>query len=336
MRFGGSLVLGAVLWAAAAAAQPVIVDPTPDPKDTTDWDLGLEEDPVVSGLATPTGLVFVGTRKDEELLVLEKNTGKVRHFQNDALGNAVDQGDALDLGVDNCGERGLIAIALHPSFDRSTPDTSNPEAPEEDWVYLSYHSDNLVGGSDGCDGSGTTFRVVRFRWDGTSLVDPIEVFQKDLAAGEIAQVGGGIGVGLEIDLEEDDFFNELLYVAIGSLGRNGSLQNNEDVPRVLDDTSVVLRLDADDGSTPEGNPFDIDPLVDTPEDRYFAYGFRDAKSLLVDRASTFIWASERSDAGFDEIDLFLSGTNAGHTDYKGVINTDTIPDNLDEDDVANP
>jgi glucose/arabinose dehydrogenase len=334
MRFGGLLVLGALLWGAAAAAQPVIVDPTPDPEDTTDWDLALEPDPVVSGLATPTGLVLIGTRKDEELLVLEKNTGRVRHYKNDALGVAVDQGDALDLGVDNCGERGLIAIALHPSFDRSTPGTSDPEAPQKDHVFLSYHTDAGAGpGDDNCDGD-AIFRVERYAWNGTQLTDPLVVYSQPLADGENTQVGGGISMGQELDIEEDDFYSEFLYVAVGSLGRDGTLQNNEDLdPRVLDDTSVVLRLNTD-GTTPEGNPFDVDPDVDAPKDRYFAYGFRDAKALLVDRASGYIWLSERSDGGFDELDVFQTGDNGGHADYKGLISN--VPKNLDGDGEPNP
>ena len=334
MRFGGLLLLGAVLWAATASAQPEIVDPTPDPEDTTDWDLALEPAAVVSGLATPTGLVFVGTRKDEELLVLEKNTGRVRHYKNDALGVAQPLGDALDLGVDNCGERGLISIALHPSFDRSTPDTSDPEAPEKDYVFLSYHTDAGAGpGDDNCDDT-AIFRVERYRWNGSLLLDPVEVFSLALADGENAQVGGGISIGQELDVDEDDFFSEFLYVAIGSLGRNGSLQNNKALdPRVLDDTSVVLRLNTD-GTTPEGNPFDVDPDVDTPEDRYFAYGFRDAKSLLVDRSSGYIWLSERSDGGFDELDVFRAGDNGGHAPYKGLVGN--VPKNVDGDGERNP
>lgn len=343
MRFGGLLVLGALLWAVAASAQPRIVDPTPDPEDTTDWDLALEPDPVVSGLATPTGLVLIGTRKNEELLVLEKNTGRVRHYENDALGVAQDLGDALDLGVDNCGERGLISIALHPSFDRSTPDTSDPEAPERDHVFLSYHTDPGAGpGDDDCDGD-AIFRVERYSWNGTQLTDPVVVYSLTLADGENTQVGGGISMGQEVDIEEPDFFSEFLYVAVGSLGRDGSLQNNKELDeagRVLDDTSVVLRLKPD-GSTPEGNPFDVDPGVDPPEpeDRYFAYGFRDAKALLVDRASGYVWLSERSDGGFDELDVFhtagdVPGNNGGHAPYKGLVSN--VPKNLDGDGEPNP
>jgi len=105
------------------------------------------------------------------------------------------------------------------------------------------------------------------------------------------------------------------------------------VMRVIDDTSVVLRLNTD-GTTAKGNPFDLDPDVDPPEDRIFAYGFRDPKSVLIDPASSYLWTSERSDGGFDELDVFLSGTNGGHAPYKGL--QSTVPKNLDSDDLPNP
>lgn len=352
MRIGRSLAFCAVLWAAAASAQPHIVDPTPDPEDTTDWDLVLEQDdlgdplPVVSGLASPMGLVFIGTRKDEELLVIEKDTGRVRHFENDALGMSQEQALALDLGVDNCGERGLLSIALHPDFDRSTPDTPDPENPATDWVYLAFHTDEPVSGGgsgDGCDG-GATFRVARYTWNGTALVDPVEIFSMPIADTETSALGGAIATGREFHTpkpgdDPNDLFEELVYVAIGSLGRNGSLQNDKSVmPVVLDDTSVVLRLRALDGSTPSDNPFVVSadpPLPPATEDRYLAYGYGDVRGLVVDPATTYLWASERSDAGKDELNLCLPATNAGYSSYQGV-QLQKIPPNLDEDDQPNP
>jgi glucose/arabinose dehydrogenase len=337
MTIGRSLALCAVLWSAAASAEPQIVDPTPD-DDTTDWQLALEPSPVVAGLASPTGLVFVGMRKDEDLLVIEKDTGRVRHYKNDALGSSVEQDVALDLGVDTCGDRGLLSIALHPAFDRSTPATSDPDAPEKDWVYLAFHTDEPVSGGgtgDGCDAD-AVYRVVRYTWNGTTLVDPVQIYSRALADGETTALGGAIAIGREIDLEQPDFFDEMIYIAIGSLGRSGSLQNNKALtPPVLDDTSVVLRLRALDGSTPKGNPFDADEDAVATEDPYFAYGFRDLAALVIDPATTYLWASERSDAGKDELNLFLSGTNGGYSVYQGLVK-EKLPPNLDEDGQPNP
>lgn len=71
---------------------------------------------IVSGLDTPTSLAFLGP---DDLLVLEKNTGRVLRVSGGSVQTTV-----LDLAVNFASERGLLGIALHPDFP------SNP------WVYL--------------------------------------------------------------------------------------------------------------------------------------------------------------------------------------------------------
>src|SRR5262245_48770721 len=63
---------------------------------------------VIAGLDQPTSMAFIG---QNEFLVLEKATGRVKHVINGALAQVV-----LDLGVNNASERGLLGIALHPQF----------------------------------------------------------------------------------------------------------------------------------------------------------------------------------------------------------------------------
>src|SRR5688572_4604261 len=58
---------------------------------------------VVSGLALPIGLAFLGRN---DMLVLEKDTGRVQR-----LVNGVITGTVLDLGVNRNSERGLLGIA---------------------------------------------------------------------------------------------------------------------------------------------------------------------------------------------------------------------------------
>src|SRR5258708_1220376 len=77
---------------------------------------------VVSGLTTPTAMAFIG---DNDILVLEKNTGMVKRVQNGVV-----QSTVLDLAVNNFSERGLLGIALHPKF---------PKNPRVD-LYLSYRT----------------------------------------------------------------------------------------------------------------------------------------------------------------------------------------------------
>lgn len=346
MKRVGCWWLCAALWAAAAGASAqVIVDPTPDPEDPSDWDLAMElVDLGGATLDDPSGLVMLGSRVLEEFFVLEKKTGKVRHFRE-----GVELGEVLDLPVDTCGERGAIDIQLHPFFDRATP-AENPDEPRSDWVYLSYHTDpGDAPGADGCDG-GAELRVERYTWNGTQLIAPVLLYSKPLSGTETTQLGGSISLGLATDPDAQFIVVARLFIAVGALGRDGPLQNNRDeCSAELDDTSVILRLSDDEGifgDLPADNPFDQDEDGLDAEDRYLAYGFRDPRAILVDPPTqifdTRVWATERSggvgDKSDDEIELFLLGKNSGYSFYTGTIKIGEPPfeEPVDGDNVPNP
>ena len=63
---------------------------------------------VVTGLTQPTTMAFIG---ENDLLVLEKGTGRVQRVVNGAIDSTV-----LDLAVNSGSERGLLGVALHPDF----------------------------------------------------------------------------------------------------------------------------------------------------------------------------------------------------------------------------
>src|SRR5687768_14988720 len=69
-------------------AQPTLVDPRLDVRT------------VVSGLSNPTAMAFLS---DDDILVLEKETGRVRRVTNGAI-----QSTVLDLPVNFGSERGLL------------------------------------------------------------------------------------------------------------------------------------------------------------------------------------------------------------------------------------
>ena len=68
--------------------------------------LGVRQ--VIADLVTPITMAFIGPN---DFLVLEKNTGRVKRVVNGAVHSTV-----LDLAVNFASERGLLGIALHPSF----------------------------------------------------------------------------------------------------------------------------------------------------------------------------------------------------------------------------
>ena len=105
--------------AGALKAQPVgpsVVDPN------------LRVRTVASGLVTPVSMAFLGAN---DLLILEKNTGRVQRVVNGTLTSTV-----LDLAVNFASERGLLGIALHPDF------------PADPGVYLYWTCRTLVPPAD--------------------------------------------------------------------------------------------------------------------------------------------------------------------------------------------
>src|SRR5687768_10070738 len=63
---------------------------------------------VITNLDQPTSMAFLAK---DDFLVLEKASGKVQRIMNGAVTSTV-----LDLAVNSASERGLLGIALHPSF----------------------------------------------------------------------------------------------------------------------------------------------------------------------------------------------------------------------------
>src|SRR5688572_9164666 len=95
----GAVVTGVTFAGSPAGAQqdgPAMLDPN----------LGVRT--VATGLVTPTTMAFIGFN---DLLVLEKTTGKVQRVRDGAIHST-----ALDLAVNFGSERGLLGIALDRHF----------------------------------------------------------------------------------------------------------------------------------------------------------------------------------------------------------------------------
>src|SRR6266498_1728582 len=244
----------------AQVAGPTILDPR------------LSVRTLVDGLVTPTSLAFLGT---DDILVLEKNTGRVRRV----VGGRV-QSTVLDLPVNFGSERGLLGIALHPDF------LHNPS------VYL-YWTESSTGQDTDVLAQTPLLgnRVDRFVWDGAALTFAqqlirIRALQQDAGQPERGNHDGGV-----ITFGPDG----KLYILVGDGGRRGQLQNLPDGPfgpGVPDDqfggpqpgdahlTGVILRLN-DDGTTPADNPFfgagaEIGGQVGANIQKVFAYGLRNS------------------------------------------------------------
>jgi glucose/arabinose dehydrogenase len=316
--------------AAQAMAAPSVVDPN------------LAVRTAAQGLVTPTSLAFLGPN---DMLVLEKNTGRVQRVTNGVVTGAV-----LDLAVNNASERGLLGIALHPAF---------PAVP---WVYLYWSCKSTLPQDDDpfrpeeprcSDDPAAMFgadtgdilqvpllgnRVDRFRWNGVTLaydrnLIQLRSFQHDGAPdppgqGDAAQPPRGNHDGGVIDFGPDG----KLYVQVGDLGRRGQMQNLQLTPDdqfggpAPDDahlSGVFLRLN-DDGSTPTDNPFfaagaAMGGEVGANVQRVFAYGIRNAFGFDFDPVSGALWDEQNGDDSFTEVNRVLSGQNLGWTQIMGPV-----------------
>lgn len=287
---------------------------------------------VISGLEQPTSMAFLGAN---ELLVLEKATGRVKHVINGAVAQIV-----LDLSVNSASERGLLGIALHPQFSTNR------------FVYL-FWSCVAGPGSSSFQPSATTCattpaagddsadlvtvpllgnRIDRFVWTGSALqfdrnLISLRSFQHDRSN----NVPRGNHDGGVIRFGGDG----KLYAIFGDTGRRGQLQNLVDGadPGQPDDqfggpgpdnahlTGVILRLN-DDGSAPEDNPFialggGMGGEIGVNLQKVFAYGVRNSFGMAFDPVSGHLWDQQNGDDTFDELNRVTAGANLGWIQIMG-------------------
>lgn len=272
---------------------------------------------VSSGLVTPVNLAFLGAN---DMLVIEKNTGRVQRVVDGTIGGTV-----LDLAVNFGSERGLLGLALHPNF------------PANPGVYL-YWTESTTG-ADTSVLSETPLlgnRVDRFVWNGSTLTFDrnlirIRALQEDAGQPPRGNHDGGV-----ITFGADG----KLYIFIGDLGRRGWLQNLPcgptatcPGPTVPDDqfggpapdnahlSGVVLRLN-DDGTTPVDNPFfaagtSMGGEVGANIQKIFSYGHRNSIGMAVDPLSGRLWLQENGDDSFSELNLVEPGMNGGWIQVAG-------------------
>lgn len=302
---------------------------------------------VLTGLVTPTGIAFPAPN---ELFVLEKNTGKVMHLAPGSL-NTV-----LDLAVNNASERGLLGIALDPSFATNrfvylywTCQAPPPPAENPFFPTATECPDQPQLGDDSEDILAVPLlgnRVDRFVWNGTALVwernlIKLRAFQNDAAPtppnqGDAAQPPLGNHDGGIIRFGPDG----KLYIIMGDNGRRGQLQNLPSGPTetglgptVPDDqfggptpddahfTGVIIRLNSD-GTTPTDNPFfaagaSIGGEAGANIQKIFAYGLRNSFGMAFDPMSGNLWYQENGDDSFDELNLVQRGQNGGWIQFMG-------------------
>ena len=156
-------------------------------------------------------------------------------------------------------------------------------------VYL------YVTESDG----GAKNRIYKYDISGSSLTNQKMIL--DLPAGPGTNHQGGKLVAGK---------DKSLYSVTGELQRNGKDQNIKDGPDP-DFSGAILRVNPENGSPAQNNPFVTSNSTSDPLGHYYAYGIRNSFGLAIDPVSGSLWDTENGEDVYDEINLVKPGFNSG-------------------------
>jgi glucose/arabinose dehydrogenase len=246
-------------------------------------DTGLQAKEYASGFKFPTGMSFLGP---DDILVIEKNTGKVKEIKN---GTVI--GTVLDVNVANVSERGLLGIAT----------SDKPK-----YVFLFYtETENNDGGKV------LGNRLYRYEYNNGSLVNPKLLLDLPTIPGP-SHNGGVLKIGPD---------KKSVYLVIGNLNyvQNQTFitkaQNNKNGPPP-DGRGGILRVTFDGEVVGnKGLLGDEDPL-----NKYYAYGLRNSFGIGFDPLTGNLWETENGRSTDDEINLALPGFNSGWKEVIGFSN----------------
>ncbi len=164
------------------------------------------------------------------------------------------------------GEGGLLGMALHPNFK------TNP------YVYVVY---------DYNSSKGYKAKVVRFTYNGTSLLSPL-ILLDDIGAASIHN-------GSRLLIVQDKLFI--------TTGENGNQPLAQDKSKL---NGKVLRINLD-GSIPADNPINNSPI--------WSWGHRNPQGLVL--VGNKIFSSEHGPDTDDEINIIEKGRNYGWPEVHG-------------------
>ena len=233
-----------------------------------------------TGLKYPTTMTFVG----EDILVLEKNTGKVIRIKDNGV--PYDE-PVLDVPVTNSYESGLLGIVS----------VSNH-------VYL-YFTESLLG-FDKFNLEDSKNTVYQYDWNGKKLTNPILI--KELPVLNGSHLGGIIAVGL----------NNEIYFIIGDQWQYTTSSGDA----ITYDISNAFQNIPIDTIYETGRIFKVDTENNNSVE-LFAMGIRNSFGLTVDPVTGYLWDTENSQLRFDEINLVKSGFNSGWVSVMGpAVNVD--------------
>lgn len=228
-----------------------------------------------------TSMAFLGP---DDILVLEKNTGKVQRILNGSL----QKDPLLQLKVGTEVEMGLLGIAISRNQQDKT------------FVFLYYteaNSSGIVVGN----------RLYRYELIDNKLVNPLLLLNlpatSPIVGHENNHIGGKVVIGPDNNV----------YLVVGDVGgRMGNIQNimRGNSP---DGTSGILRVTQEGKSVHDG-PFGSS----VPNILYYAYGIRNSFGFDFDPVTGNLWDSENGGIDKDEINYVYPGFNSGWRKMMGM------------------
>ena len=311
--------------------------------EVLDSDFKIQE--FVSGLIVPVNMEFLG----EDLLVLEKNSGNVKHIKNNKLLDS----PVLDVEVSNYGEQGLLGITS-----------------VEDEVYLflteAFH--------DG--GRALENRVYKYTWNGNELVKPVLLkkipgFEREYVGGELvsdldgtvyAVTGENYKVGLLQNHLKDESYRHFstgadshdtekvrrtilhsldnalscakvsfYHYTTNPFGWQTEQPNLSNNPMELNLFYILGNLDScvrqfyyENFS--DGHWKDTSSIIQIePKGKYAAIGIRNSFGLAVDPKTGYLWDTENGPDVYDEINLVEKKFNSGWSKIQGPSNGKLLP-----------
>lgn len=237
---------------------------------------------VVEGLDLPTSMRFLD---DGTILVLEKNNGHVRVVSD---GKLLDE-PAIDVEVATAVEQGLLGIAIW-----------NGENDTSVFLYLTENYEDK-----------TRNVVYKYIYDENEKI--LENMTLVLVLpGEPGPFhnGGKLAIG-----PRDGY----LYAVIGDVSSGGGILDNQIPGRPPNNKSVILRVDRDNGTPVEDNPFYNYTGSMEKLHQYYAYGIRNSFGMEFDPMTGKLWMTENGDNVYDEINIVEPGFNSGWHKIMGPI-----------------